>query len=136
MSDTKGFGQKRACRTLIIIVTHHCNEKRIAHAVAIRGYKTTQMNRNPTPSSIPLERSYKSLQYMKSIPCRSTSFMLSQSFRDGLKSVYRSKSGRWTIWGIGKSSRKNIYCTHLVPICSSRKGEYDGILVCTLIVNR
>ena len=34
---------------------------------------------------------------------------------------------------IGKSSRKNIYCTHLVPICSSRKGEYDGILVCTLI---
>ena len=134
MSDTKWFGQKRACRTLIIIVTHHCNEK-IACAVAIRGYKTTQTNRNPAPSSIPLERSYKSLQYMKSIPCRSTSFVLSQSFRDGLKSVYCSE-GRWTIWGIGKSSRKNIYCTHLVPICSSRQGEYDGILVCTLIVNR
>ena len=33
-------------------------------------------------------------------------------------------------------SRKNIYCTHLVPICSSRKVEYDGILVCTLILNR
>ena len=27
MSDTKWFGQKRACRTLIIIATHHCNEK-------------------------------------------------------------------------------------------------------------
>ena len=27
MSDTKWFGQKRACRTLIIIVAHHCNEK-------------------------------------------------------------------------------------------------------------
>ena len=29
MSDTKWFGQKRACRTLIIIVTHHCNEKKL-----------------------------------------------------------------------------------------------------------
>ena len=28
MSNTKWFGQKRACRTLIIIVTHHCNEKK------------------------------------------------------------------------------------------------------------
>ena len=46
MSDTKWFGQKRACSTLIIIVTHHCNEKKIACAVAIRGYKTTQTNRN------------------------------------------------------------------------------------------
>ena len=31
---------------------------------------------------------------------------------------------------------KNIYCTLLVPICSSRKEEYDGILVYTPIVNR
>ena len=29
MSDTKWFGQKRACRMLIIIVTHHCNEKKL-----------------------------------------------------------------------------------------------------------
>ena len=60
MSDTKRFGQKRACRMLIIIVTHHCNEKinkKIVCAVAIRAYKTTQTNRNPMPSSIPLERS-------------------------------------------------------------------------------
>ena len=27
MSDTKWFGQKRACRMLIIVVTHHCNKK-------------------------------------------------------------------------------------------------------------
>ena len=67
------------------------------------------------PSSIPLETSYNSLQDMKSIPCQSTSFMLHVG----------------PIWGIGKSSRKNTYCTLLVPICSSHKGEYDGILVCT-----
>ena len=74
---------------------------------------------------------------MKSIPCRSTSFMLSQSFWDGLKSVYRSESGRWTIWGIGKSSRKNIYCTHLVPICSSHKGvvEFWGLPPLILFFN-
>ena len=88
------------------------------------------------PSSIPLESSYNSLQDMKSIPCQSTSFMLSHSFWNELKSVDRSKSGTWPIWGIGKSSRKNTYCTLLVPICSSCKGEYDGILVCTQIVNR
>ena len=29
MSDTKWFGQKRACRMLIIIVTHHCNGKKL-----------------------------------------------------------------------------------------------------------
>ena len=34
MSDTKWFGQKRACRTLIIIVTHHCNgEKRCVQLI-------------------------------------------------------------------------------------------------------
>ena len=88
------------------------------------------------PPSIPLESSYNSLQDMKSIPCQSASFMLSRSFQNGLKSVDRSESGTWPIWGIGKSSRKNTYCTLLVPIFSSRKGEYDGILVCTPIVNR
>ena len=57
--------------------------------------------------------------------------MLSQSFRNGLKSVHRSESGTWN-W---KVIKKNIYCTLLVPICSSHKEEYDGILVCTPIVN-
>ena len=71
---------------------------------------------------------------MKSIPCQSTSFMLSQSFRNGLKSVHRSESRTWPVWGIGKSSRKNIHCTLLVPICSSRKEDYDGILVCNSIL--
>ena len=82
------------------------------------------------PSSIPLENSYNSLQDMKSIPCQSTSFMLSRCFRDGRKSESIAPKPVW-----GHQEKILTYCTLLVPICSSRKGEYDGILVCTPIVN-
>ena len=39
MSDTKWFGQKRACRTLIIVVTHHCNEKKLHMQLLLEAIK-------------------------------------------------------------------------------------------------
>ena len=50
--------------------------------------------------------------------------------------VSQSRSLR-NLFGELESHQEKIltYCTLLVPICSSRKGEYDGILVCTPIVN-
>ena len=49
MSNTKWFGQKRACRTLIIIVTHHCNEKKKKKRVQLLLEAIKQHKRIATP---------------------------------------------------------------------------------------